>query len=272
MEENLIEDIVKKIKSLCDISPQIAMILGSGLQGIADKIENKVTIPYAELGMPQTKVAGHKSQFVLGSLKSKAVIAMQGRFHLYDGFSAKQVCLPIYIFKKLGVKKLIVTNASGALNPDFECGDIMQIVDQINLTGQNALVGGALVDYGEQFIDMSEPYSKKLVDLSKKIAQKNNITLKEGTYIQVLGPLYETNAYAKMLHNCGGDAVAMSTAIEVESAVQCGIDVVGYSVITDMAIKNNQQKTKTSHKEILNQSRKATEKLSKIIEDLIATI
>ena len=260
--EKLVKDIAKQIESYGAKNPEIAVILGSGLANILDDMQDKIYIPFQKLnGMPLTNVDGHKNQFVFGKIADKNVLAMQGRFHLYDGFSAKEVCLPIYIFKLLGVKTVIITNASGSINQNIKTGDLMIITDHINFTNQNALIGGAIIDFGEQFVDMTEPYSHKLIDLAQKVATQNNINLKNGVYAQVVGPFYETIAQAKMLKICGCDAVGMSTVVEVEAGVQCGLDILGLSIITDMA--DSQQPT--THKEVLEQSQIASQKLKKVI-------
>ena len=269
--EKIVNNVANQLTQLGVDNPEIAIILGSGLANIAESIEDKIVIPFNKIeGMPITNVKGHKNQFIYGKINGKKVLAMQGRFHLYDGFTAKQVCLPIYVFKKLGIKTTIITNASGSLNESIGVGSIMMITDHINFTGQNALIGGAILDFGEQFIDMSEPYSLRLQNIAVNVAKQSNIELKKGIYAQVMGPMYETTAQSKMLNICGCDAVGMSTVIEVECAVQCNMQVLGLSVITDMALKSDN--IKTSHEEILEQSKLSSLKLKEIIYNFIKNI
>ena len=269
--EKIVQNAVKYIKNRITKTPEVAAILGSGLNDVLDNMQNKVIIPYKDIkGLPRTTVEGHKNQFVIGDLFGKTVIAMQGRFHLYDGFTAKQVVLPIYIFKELGIKTLIVTNAAGGVNASFKVGDIMLITDHINHTYRNCMIGGPIIDYGNPFVAMIEPYKKEYCELVKEIAKQNDIALREGTYIQYIGPFYETNADIRVAHTLGADAVGMSTAVEVEAAKHCGIDVVGFSVITDMAV--GEEAKEQCHKDILEVSKKSGKYLSKIIIDFIKQI
>lgn len=264
--EKLVNDIARQIEEYGAKKPEIAVILGSGLSEILEDMKDKIHIPFEKIkGMPITNVIGHKNQFVFGTISGKRVLAMQGRFHLYDGFTAKQVCLPIYIFKQLGVKTIIITNASGSLNKDIKIGDIMAITDHINFTGQNALIGGAILDFGEKFVGMTEPYSHKLIDLAKTVAEHQGIYLKTGVYAQIVGPMYETIAQSKMLKTLGCDAVGMSTAVEVEAGVQCGLDILGLSIITDVA----DSVEGVTHQAVLEQSKNSSQKLKMIIYDLI---
>ncbi len=269
--EKTVRQIVEEIKQKINQTPEVAMILGSGLSYIADEMEDKIEIPYNSLSnMPTSHIEGHSNKFVVGKLNGKTIIAMLGRFHLYDGFSAKQVAMPIYIFKELGVKTLIVTNASGGVDRTFNPGDIMLITDQINHTGQNALIGGPIIDYGTKFIDMTEPYNQKYIETVKQIAKDNNIDLKEGTYIQYIGPFYETKADIKMVTVLGASAIGMSTAIEVEAARQCDLNVLGLSIITNKAtgLGDNQ----LSHSEVLESSKKASNNIKTIVYEFLKTI
>lgn len=269
--EKLVNKIASQIREIIGFDPEIAIILGSGLSEIADALENKVVLPYSELdGMLLTKVEGHKNQFVCGKLSGKKVIAMQGRFHLYDGFSPKQVCLPIYIFKELGVKTLIITNASGGIADDLAAGDLMLISDHVNHTGQNALIGGPIIDYGVQFVDMTEPYDIKYRKLAIEIANQNKINLKQGTYMQFIGPFYETKADIKMAKVLGANAVGMSTAVEVEAAVQCKLKVLGLSLITDKAA--GLSKNKLTHEDVLRVAQNASNKMTTLIEEFVKRV
>lgn len=269
--EKLVKDIVAQINERIKETPEIAIILGSGLSEIANDLKDKIEISYCELkGMPLTKVEGHKNQFIFGKLNNKNVIAMQGRFHLYDGFNAKQVAMPIYIFKELGVKTLILTNAAGGINESYEPGDIVMITDHINHTGQNCLIGGAIIDYGTQFIDMTTPYCLNYINLASKVSKANNINLKHGTYIQFAGPFYETKAEIKMAKAIGADLVGMSTVIEVEAASHCKLDVLALSVVTNKAAGFSQQEM--SHQEVLENGKKASKNLMLLLKEFIQNL
>lgn len=265
LAENLAEQIKNKIADL----PEVAVILGSGLAQIADDMTDKIEIPYKTLkGMLLPNVKGHKDQFVVGKIGEKTVIAMQGRFHPYEGWTAKESVLPIYIFKLLGVKNLIVTNSAGAVNKSYDVGDIMLIKDHINLTAMNPLIGGAIVDYGIEFIDLKGAYDKLGKEKVKQIAQKNNIDLKEGVYTQMLGPSYETPAEVKYLRAIGTDAVAMSTVLEVIAGRQCGMSIVGFSCISNKAVEDDEC-AELSHEEVLASAKMASKKLSILIMEYI---
>lgn len=266
--EKIVRSIVSQINQKIEIHPEIAIVLGSGLSDIVDCMDEKIIIPYNELeGMLQTKVEGHKNQFIVGKLAGKNVIAMQGRFHLYDGFSAKQVAMPIYIFKELGVKTLILTNAAGGVKDDMKPGDIAVICDHINNTATNCMIGGPIIDYGTQFVDMSEPYNNDYIQIVENIAKKESIKLCKGTYMQFLGPFYETKADIIMAKRVGADIVGMSTAVEVEAANHCGLKVLALSVITNKATGLSTEKN--SHKDVLKASFSASKKLIKIVQEFV---
>lgn len=269
--QKLVEHIASQIKSKIKQSPEVAVILGSGLANFAESMKDKVVIKYDELdGMLKSKVEGHKNQFVVGKIGKKIVICMQGRFHPYDGFNAKQCVLPVYVFKLLGVKTLIVTNASGAVNLDYDAGDVMIIKSQINLTGMNPLIDGAIIDYGKQFIDMKNCYDKEYIEIVKQIAKENNIDLKCGVYAQMLGPTYETPAEVNMLRVIGVDSVAMSTALEVIASTQCEMKTLGFSCISNKASSFDGEEL--SHEEVLKSSKIANEKLKLIIPRFLERI
>lgn len=266
--EKLVKDIAKQIMDRINITPDVAIVLGSGLSDILDDLENKVVVPYDELsGMPITNVKGHKNQFIFGKLNNKYVIVMQGRFHLYDGFSAKQVVMPIYIFKELGIKTLVLTNAAGGINDNLEPGDIVMITDHINHTGQNCLIGGPIVDYGTKFIDMTSPYNKEYINIANQVAKNNKINLKQGTYIQFVGPFYETKAEIMMAKTIGADLVGMSTVLEVEAANQCKLDVLALSVVTNKAAGLSNKIL--GHEEVLENSKKSSKNIILLIKEFI---
>jgi purine-nucleoside phosphorylase len=223
--------------------PEIALILGSGLGDLAEQITNPVMISYNEVPyFPVSTVAGHAGRFVIGDLEGKCVIAMQGRFHYYEGYAMRKVTLPVYVMRQLGVSTLVITNAAGGMNRTFEAGDLMLLSDHINMTGDNPLIGANHDELGLRFPDMSEAYSRSYRELAHKVAkevtnaQGKPLKLQEGVYAGISGPAYMTPAELIMLANLGGDAVGMSTVGEVIAAKHCGMQVLGISCITDMAI------------------------------------
>ncbi|MBU9714761.1 purine-nucleoside phosphorylase [Evansella tamaricis] len=236
MGNEKINSIVEMINGRVNLSPEIGLILGSGLGVLAEEIEKSIRIPYGDIpGFPTSTVAGHEGQFVIGELQGKQVIAMQGRFHYYEGYSMEQVTLPVRVMKALGVRQLIVTNAAGGVNKSFEPGDLMLIQDHLNLTGDNPLIGPNDNDLGVRFPDMSKAYSKSLILLAKRIAEKLGLTVKEGIYAGNTGPCYETPAEVKMIRTLGGDAVGMSTVPEVIVARHSEMEVLGITCISNMA-------------------------------------
>ncbi|MCX7823491.1 MAG: purine-nucleoside phosphorylase [Syntrophobacterales bacterium] len=223
--------ISKKIPYL----PEIAIILGTGLGEVAEAMEREIIIPYERIPhFPVSTVEGHQGKFIVGRFEERPVIALQGRFHLYEGYSSKDIAFPIRVIKSLGVNLLIISNAAGGLNPLFEPGDIMLIVDHINFTGENPLIGPNLETWGPRFPDMTEPYSKRLRAIAKTVARENRIPLKEGVYIGVTGPSMETAAETRMFRLLGADAIGMSTVVEVIAAVHLGMEVLGFSIITNV--------------------------------------
>ncbi|WP_126427443.1 purine-nucleoside phosphorylase [Brevibacillus marinus] len=219
------------------ITPRVGLILGSGLGVLADELEEAAAIPFAEIPhFPVSTVAGHAGKLVLGTLSGTAVIAMQGRIHYYEGYSMQTVTLPVYVMKALGIETLIVTNACGGMNRAFAPGDLMIITDHLNLTGDNPLIGPNLAEFGPRFPDMSRAYAPELVELAERQAQRLGITVHKGVYCGVSGPSYLTPAELTMLARLGGDAIGMSTVPEVIAARHCGLNVLGISCITDMAI------------------------------------
>lgn len=231
-----IEQAVTYIRTITGFKPEIGMILGSGLGDYADQIENPIRIPYKQIPeFPISTVAGHAGQFVLGEHLGKKVIVMQGRFHYYEGYSQRQITMPVRIMKRLGVEKLVVTNAAGGVNLAFEAGTLMMISDHINFSGSNPLVGANLDEFGPRFPDMSNVYDKHLRSVLRQEAQKEDIALDEGVYMMFSGPNYETPAEVRMARALGADAVGMSTVPETIAACHCGMKILGISCITNMA-------------------------------------
>lgn len=216
--------------------PQIGLILGSGLGILAEEIKSPTVIKYQDIpGFPASTVAGHKGQLVIGELEGKMVVAMQGRFHFYEGYDMSLVTLPVRVMKAIGVKKLIVTNAAGGINENFAAGNLMLIQDHINQFGTNPLIGENDNAQGVRFPDMSKAYSRELLTLAENVAAEKNIDVQKGVYVGTTGPSYETPAEVRMLRTLGGDAVGMSTVPEVIAARHSGIEVLGISCISNMA-------------------------------------
>lgn len=224
------------IASKISNKPEIGLILGSGLGVLADEIESPVVIPYHEIpGFPTSTVSGHKGQLVIGELHGTTVVAMQGRFHFYEGYDMDLVTLPVRVMRAIGVEKLIVTNAAGGINESFHPGDLMIIEDHLNMFGTNPLIGPNLDEAGVRFPDMSEAYSKAYLKLAHDVANDIGLTLRQGVYAGNTGPVYETPAEVRMLRTLGGDAVGMSTVPEVIVAKHSGMEVLGISCISNMA-------------------------------------
>lgn len=223
------------ISSQLKIEPKIALISGTGLGGALEEIDRVVTLPYAAVPhYPVSTVPSHTGQLICGKWAGESILAMQGRFHLYEGYSPGQISFPIRVFAALGIQTLIILNAAGGLNPQYKSGDLMLIADHINLTGQNPLAGPNVAVWGPRFPDMTEPYSFRLQDLARQTALDERILLHQGVYAGVLGPSLETAAETRMLRFLGADAVGMSTIMEVITAVHAGMEVLGCSVITNV--------------------------------------
>jgi purine-nucleoside phosphorylase len=217
--------------------PKIGLVLGTGLGALAREIESPVAIPYPEIPhFPRSTVAGHAGQLVCGTLVGHPVMAMEGRFHLYEGYTAAQVTFPIRVMKEMGCDLLVVSNACGGLNPQYRKGDLMVIEDHINLLGLNPLIGPNDDRLGPRFPDMIEPYDKALQDEALKVALEANIVAHRGVYVAVTGPNLETRAEYRFLRGIGADVVGMSTIPEVLVAVHAGIKVLGFSIVTDMCL------------------------------------
>jgi len=245
-----IESSVNYIRSITDFQPEIGMILGSGLGGYADQIENPVYIPYGEIpGFPVSTVAGHAGRFVLGERFGKRMIAMQGRFHFYEGYSQGLITMPVRVMKRLGVKQLLLTNAAGGVNTSFPVGALMLITDHINYSGQNPLTGENLEEFGPRFPDMGDVYSRTLREKLMACAGEAGILLQEGVYMMFSGPNYETPAEVRMARIAGADAVGMSTVPEAIVARHCGMQTIGISCITNFAA--GIQQTPLNHAEVV---------------------
>ncbi|AUM64692.1 purine-nucleoside phosphorylase [Brevibacillus laterosporus] len=248
--------------------PTIGLVLGSGLGVLADEIEETTVISYNEIPhFTKSTVVGHKGQLVIGKLKGKQVVAMQGRFHYYEGHELEAVVFPIRVMKAIGVETIIVTNAAGGINESYKPGDLMLISDHLNLTYRNPLIGGNDESLGARFPDMSEAYSKRLRKLSKEIAATLGIQLQEGVYAGLLGPSYETPAEIRMLRILGGDAVGMSTVPEVIVARHMNIEVLGISCISNMAAGILDQPL--SHDEVMETTEKVKAEFLSLVKSVI---
>lgn len=255
------------LKQKVDFKPQIGIVLGSGLGDVAESIESVYSVPYDCIqGMPKSTVPGHCGRFVFGYINRVPVVVMQGRVHYYEGYSTQEAVTPIRLMIRMGVKALILTNAAGGINPDYNVGDLMLIKDHISLV-PSPLIGKNDKAYGDRFPDMSEAYSKALRDLAKQAGQNTGIPLKEGVYIQFSGPNFETPAEVRMAGILGADAVGMSTAIETIAAVHMGIKVLGISYISNKAAGLGDKKL--SHIDVQMASKAVVGKLSELIKEFL---
>ncbi|MCK5824067.1 MAG: purine-nucleoside phosphorylase [Ichthyobacteriaceae bacterium] len=263
-----IKETVEFLKTKWDFTPEYGVILGSGLGELAEDIDVDVVIPYEDIpNFPVSTVEGHSGKLYLGTLGGKKIIAMKGRFHYYEGYAMKDVTLPVRVMKLLGADKLIVSNASGGVHPDFEIGDIMLITDHINMIPEHPLNGQNIDELGPRFVDMSEPYSLKMLAKAKQIAKDLNIKVQEGIYLALQGPTFETPAEYKMVSLLGADTVGMSTAPEVIVAKHMNMTCFGLSVITDLGAEG--KVVEISHEEVQEVAAKATPKMVSIVTELI---
>ena len=262
-----IQETAAYLKSKMHTQPQTAIILGTGLGSLAGEITEKYEIPYEEIpNFPVSTVEGHSGKLIFGKLGNKDIMAMQGRFHFYEGYSMKEVTFPVRVMRELGIKTLFVSNAAGGMNPDFEIGDLMIITDHINHFPEHPL-RGRNIDYGPRFPDMSEAYSRNLIAKAKEIAAEKGIRVVEGVYVGVSGPTFETPAEYKLYRIFGGDAVGMSTVPEVIVAKHCGIRVFGMSVITDLGVEG--KIVEVTHEEVQAAADKAQPFMTEIMRELI---
>lgn len=247
--------------------PETAIILGTGLGSLVHEISDKYEIDYRDIPhFPVSTVEGHSGKLIFGKLGNKEIMAMQGRFHFYEGYSMKEVTFPVRVMHELGIKTLFVSNAAGGMNPNFEIGDLMIITDHINFFPEHPL-RGKNISYGPRFPDMSEAYSKELIRKADEIATEKGIKVQHGIYIGTQGPTFETPAEYKMFHILGADAVGMSTVPEVIVANHCGIKVFGVSVITDLGVEG--KIVEVSHEEVQKAADEAQPRMTTIMRELI---
>lgn len=249
---------------------EIGLILGSGLGELGDEVENAIQIPYETIpNFPTSTVEGHAGQLVYGTLGGKKVLAMQGRFHYYEGYSLEMVTFPVRVMKALGIHSVIVTNAAGGLNLDFTPGELMLITDQINFTGVNPLIGPNDNEMGVRFTDMSQAYDKEYQKIVRNVAKEMNLDLKEGVYMGFTGPTYETPAEIKMARVIGADAVGMSTVPEVIVARHSGLRVIGVSCITNLAAG---MQASLNHAEVVETTERVKESFKTLVKNILASI
>ena len=257
------------LRSVLPTVPSVAIVLGSGLGQLADRIQNPVVVPYSDIPHFKTSTAiGHKGNLIVGLLGSRPVKAMQGRFHYYEGYTMEEVTLPVRVFARLGVKTLFVSNAAGGMNPDFNVGDLMVITDHINFM-PNPLIGRNLDAMGVRFPDMTEVYSPRLRAMAEQEARRLGLTLRQGVYVAETGPTYETPAEYRMYRQLGGDAVGMSTVPEVIVARHCGMEVFGMSVITNCA-KDLGNGVVNDGNDVIEAANRAADAMCTLFEQLVA--
>lgn len=263
-----IDDAVKVIRRKAGFKPQIGIILGTGLGRLVKKIKEEISIPYKKIPyFPEATVESHEGRLIFGKLGGKKVVAMQGRFHWYEGYSMQEVTFPVRVMKFLGCEFLIVSNACGGVNPFFRRGDVMLICDHINLLPDNPLRGKNDESLGPRFPDMFNAYDKDLIELAEKVAVKHRISIKKGVYVAMQGPCFETFAEYRMIRAIGGDAVGMSTVPEVIVARHMGMRVLGISIVTDLCFPDSPQPV--SHQIVIKSAEEAEPKLTKLVEEVV---
>ncbi|HET7578437.1 MAG TPA: purine-nucleoside phosphorylase [Bacillales bacterium] len=263
------EEAVQTIEEKIDVKPEVGLILGSGLGDLADEIEFPVKIKYSDIPhFPVSTVAGHAGQLVIGQLHGVNVLAMQGRFHFYEGYSMKEVTFPVRVMKGLGVETLVVTNACGGINASFQAGDLMVIEDHLNMTGTNPLIGPNDETLGPRFPDMSRAYDPELIGLAEKTADRLDISVQKGVYAGISGPSFMTPAELKMLRTLGADALGMSTVPEVIVANHTGVRVLGISCVTDMAIAEELEPL--THEQVVATADRTRPKFIKLVKEIVS--
>jgi len=267
----LIDQVADEIRKRSQVTPRIGMILGSGLGPLAEEVEDPDYISYEDLpGWPVSTIEGHIGRLVLGELEGQTVVIMQGRTHYYEGYSMSQLGLPVRVMHRLGIEMLFVTNAAGAIDPDFNPGDLMLLTDHINfigMAGANPLRGPNIDELGPRFPDMSQVYDRELIDIARAAAKEENINLREGVYICLAGPSFESPADLRFLRTIGADAVGMSTVPEATVARHGGLRVMGISGISNKA--NLDGETETTHKEVLEAGAILAPKLIKLVRNVL---
>jgi purine-nucleoside phosphorylase len=264
-----VQQAVAKIRSVWTGAPHAGIILGTGLGGLTQHIKEEASLEYDEIpNFPQSTATSHRGRLVCGKLGELSVMAMEGRFHMYEGYDLQQVTLPVRVMKALGAKLLVVSNACGGMNPYYACGDIMLIDDHINLMGANPLIGINDDRLGPRFPDMCEPYDKQLIERAMEVARRENIVAHKGVFVAVCGPNLETRAEYRFLRMIGADVVGMSTVPEVIVAAHCGLKVVGFSIVTDMCLPDALEPADVP--KIIATANAAEPKLTKLVLGVLA--
>jgi len=264
-----IQETTAYLKQRTGALPQVGIILGTGLGGLVKEIEIQHTVPYEEIpNFPVSTVEGHSGKLIFGQLGGRSVMAMQGRFHFYEGYDMKQVTFPVRVMKAMGMNDLVVSNASGGVNPNFEIGDLMILNDHINLFPTNPLIGKNYPELGPRFPDMSEVYDKHLISKAKEIAGRHDLRVQEGIYAGLTGPCLETPAEYLYVRNIGADAVGMSTVPEVIVGKHGGMRCFAISIITDLGVPG--KIVKVTHQDVIDVAAKAEPKMTLIMKELIA--
>ena len=259
------------IQGKIETSPEIGIILGTGLGGLVNEIDIQFSLPYEQIpDFPVSTVEGHSGQLIFGKLGDKQIVAMQGRFHYYEGYSFQELALPIRTLHAIGIKYLFVSNACGGVNPDFEIGDIMILDDHVNLLPGNPLIGPNYSELGPRFPDMSEPYDRALIQKAKSIADSHGVSVQTGTYAVVTGPCLETPAEYRYIRNIGADAVGMSTVPEVITARHLGIPCFAVSIITDLGVPG--KIVEVTHEDVQRVAEATEPKMTGIIKELIVSL
>lgn len=266
-----IKTCLESVRGKTDFKPEVGLILGSGLGDFADTIQVETTVDYSDIeGFPVSTVQGHKGRFVFGYVEHVPVVIMQGRVHYYEGYAMSDVVLPTRLMGMLGAKKLVLTNAAGGVNEHFHPGDLMMITDHIAVGVPSPLIGPNLEELGERFPDMSEVYSLCLQDVVRAAAKECGISLKEGVYVQLTGPAYETPAEIRMCRMWGGDAVGMSTVCEAVAARHMGLEICGISCITNLAAGMSSEKL--SHREVQEVADRVSREFQKLITRIVVNL
>lgn len=275
-QQQAIERAVEVIRQRTALVPRIGLVLGSGLGGLADSLEGRTVIPYEDIpGWPRSTVHGHSGQLVLGTLEGQPVVCQQGRAHFYEGYTLQEVTFPVRVMQHLGIEILTLTNAAGGLNKSFDAGDVMLMTDHINfigMTGNNPLMGPNDDSVGPRFLGMVHTYDAELQHMARQTARENNITLREGVYVCLSGPFFETPAEVRMLRTLGGDAVGMSTVHEVLVARHAGLRVMAFSGITNIAIDQTNVIEETNHEEVLETGLVLVPKITTLLRGVLRLI
>ncbi len=266
-----VQQSVRAVQEISNLEPEVAIILGSGLGSLADEIEDATIIPFSHLpGFPVSTAPGHTGRLVLGRLEGKRVVAFQGRVHVYEGYSAQEVVIPVRLAHALGAKTLLVTNACGGLNPAWNVGEIMLQTDYINFTSLNPLTGTNDPNLGQRFVPMMDAYDPEYLEIARSTARALDMTLREGTYLAISGPTYAPRAELRMFRAWGADAIGMSTVLEVIAARWLGMRILGLSSVTDMAVADRQDHSATNEQAVIEQAQRTGPRFRTLARAILA--